>query len=68
MRDSEIFTLAEAADYLRTGVKSVRRLVRLGALPARKINKKGELRFHKSALEAFVLGGEKGRHGNGATC
>ncbi len=63
MRDSlsDILTLQEAADYLKTGTKSVRRLVRLGTLPARKINKKGELRFHKSALEAFVLGGEKGR-------
>jgi excisionase family DNA binding protein len=54
--DQIILTLAEAAAYLKTGVKSVRRLVRVGALPARKINRKGELRFHRDALDRYVLG------------
>jgi len=56
----DVFTVREAAAYLKCGPKSVRKLVRLGRLRAQKIDRKGTLRIHKSALDNFLLG-EKGR-------
>jgi len=41
----------EAADYLRTTTRSLRRLAREGKVPARKVG--GEWRFHRLALEDY---------------
>ena len=57
----DIFTVTEAAKYLRCGPKTIRRLVRIGRLPHRKIDRKGTIRIHKKALDAFVLGEKESR-------
>jgi excisionase family DNA binding protein len=49
---SEVFTLAEAAVYLRVSEKDVLDLVRSGTLPGRCIG--GEWRFLKSAIQEWL--------------
>lgn len=49
---SEILTLEEVADFLKTSVKTVRRLIGSGELPAFKV--RGQLRVRKSDLEAYI--------------
>jgi len=50
----EVFTVKEAAAFLRCGPKVVRRLCKLKSLPHRKIDRKGTLRFSRAALEAWL--------------
>ena len=47
----EVMLVEEAADYLRTTTRSLRRLAREGKVPARKVG--GEWRFHRLALEDY---------------
>lgn len=54
MSDQVIFTVAEAAQYLRVGPKTIRRLCRLNRLPHRKIDRKNTIRIHRDALDAFI--------------
>ena len=50
-------TVDEAAEFLKCGPKTVRRLARLRSIPHRKIDRKGTLRFSRAALEAWLQGG-----------
>ncbi|HEY8393612.1 MAG TPA: helix-turn-helix domain-containing protein [Thermaerobacter sp.] len=50
----EVMTVAEAAAYLRVDERTVRRLLREGRLPGRKVGR--EWRLHKAALDRFLAG------------
>ncbi|HEY8394944.1 MAG TPA: helix-turn-helix domain-containing protein [Thermaerobacter sp.] len=52
----EVMTVAEAAAYLRVDERTVRRLLRAGRLPGRKVGR--EWRLHKAALDRFLAGEE----------
>ncbi len=54
-----VLTIPEAARYLRVGPKAIRRLVRLNRIPHQKMDRRGTVRIHRSALERFLLA-EKG--------
>jgi len=50
---AEVLTLEEAADFLRVATPVLQRLADQESIPARQID--GELRFLKSALEAWLI-------------
>jgi excisionase family DNA binding protein len=53
----EVLTIDEAAQFLRCGVKVVRRLARLRQIPHRKLDRRGTLRFSRVALEQWLQNG-----------
>lgn len=50
----DVMTVAQAADYLQVGVKVVRRLCRLNRLPHRVVDRKGSVRIHRAAIDAYL--------------
>ena len=52
MREANILTLAEAAQYIRVSAKTMRQLARDGRVPGRKVGR--EWRFLRSALEGWL--------------
>lgn len=55
----DVLTVVEVAQILRCGPKSVRNLARLKRIPHRKIDRKGTLRFSRTALLAWLA--ERGK-------
>ena len=55
--NDEALTLVEAARFLKSGPKVLRRLAKLRAIPHRKIDRRGTLRFSRLALEAWLQSG-----------
>lgn len=55
--DGAVFTVAEAAAYLRVGPKAIRKLALLRQIPHRKIDRRGTLRFSRAALERWLQEG-----------
>ncbi|ADU51839.1 DNA binding domain protein, excisionase family [Thermaerobacter marianensis DSM 12885] len=53
----EVMTVSEAAAYLRVDERTVRRLLREGRLPGRKVGR--QWRLHKVALDRFLDGEEE---------
>ena len=53
----DVLTIPEAAAVLRCGPKVVRRLCRLGRIVHVKLDKKGTVRIHRSAIDAFLQKG-----------
>jgi len=51
-QQQEIFTLQEAAEYLRVTKVTMRKLVAEGVIPARKVGR--EWRIHKDALVEWL--------------
>lgn len=51
----ELLTLAEVADYLRVSKRSVRRMIRLGSLPAYRIGGSGPYRFRNRDVDALLV-------------
>lgn len=49
-----VFTLAEAAKYLRVHPQTIYKMVRTGELPAAKIGR--AWRIHKDTLDAYLKG------------
>lgn len=58
MNAPAVLTIAEAAAFLRCGPKVVRRLCRIKRLPHRVIDRKGTVRIHREAIEAYLLNKE----------
>ena len=54
--ESPVYTVQEAATYLKCGPKVVRRLVRLKKIPAQVVDRRGTIRLHKNALDSFLVG------------
>ena len=50
----DVFTVPEAARYLRVGPRILRKL--LPKIQHRKIDGRGTIRIHRSALDAYLLG------------
>ena len=57
----EIFTISEAAEYLRCSVYTIRRYVKSGKLPRLRLGGARELRFRREDLENLLQpdGGEE---------
>ena len=55
--NNEVFTLVEAAQFLRIGPKALRRLVRLKRVPHRVVDLRNTVRFSRVALEAWLQNG-----------
>jgi len=54
LRDKDILTPREAADYLSIHVRTIYRLAKNGEIPGRKIG--GSWRFKKNALDEWLSG------------
>lgn len=52
--EKEVFSPAEAAEYLGVNIRTVYALLKSGELPARKVGQ--QWRIHKQALVAYLMG------------
>jgi excisionase family DNA binding protein len=56
MLESPVLTIRESAAYLKVGLRVVRRLIRERRIAFKKIDGRGTIRIHRSALDNYILG------------
>ncbi|MBI9046678.1 MAG: helix-turn-helix domain-containing protein [Anaerolineaceae bacterium] len=60
---SDIFTVEEAARYLKIPVSSIYKLAQEGRIPAQKVGR--HWRFHRNTLDQWIAGGSQFEFGSG---